>query len=700
MIFRYFLAGLLVIFMTGNVQSHEVGALGLRNIDWQTKEISRVISPSYAMNDLGVRALAAAGKKMMLDGDTCLRGHQFNLDINDNYAFDIDETVRLTLEIDVATSGPDILIAYDRNGGPGHLYTALTTSAGKRKTVNITLPRARFANRGDHGTDVKIVGQPTLDNFWNDTPGAPLTICNIAVERSYKTTYPDNFGWLELNIVDETGAPAAIRAGIYDETGRSALPSTDAIVIKKFSDRTRTILLGAQNIWPVDNHFAFYLDGRYYVRLPSGRHHLVGSRGIEYKMFNEWLDIKAGQTLVKTMKLDRFANLKKTGWYSGDVHIHSARRDGRDGAAMLRQIMAEDLNVGNLLQMGNVGATHFPQMGWGKTGGRVQQGNHALVSGQEGPRTIISGHIISLNINSPVRFPDRYFQYQAVFEEVARQGGLSGYAHVGYNDPGTIVGMALDVPLGNVKFAEIAQGGVIGTDNWFDFLNLGYQIAAAAGTDYPYLDHPGAYRTYVQMRGDYSVDGWFDGLKAGRSFVTNGPLLDVNVNGRIPGERLELSKGDMIRIKASAGLNPDIGSLARLELIIHGDVMATVEAEGDDAHIILEHEISATDSSWLVVRAVGKDTGARKIMAVSSPVYIIVDDDTRTWKRAAVRNIVAGLSARLDALAGLGSTIITDLELWQTNPVWTKTWDTQIRLLEDRISVAKAKLRALAENTP
>ena len=34
---------------------------------------------------------------------------------------------------------------------------------------------------------------------------------------------------------------------------------------------------------------------------------------------------------------------------------------------------------------------------------------------------------------------------------------------------------------------------------------------------------------------DFSYDNWWAGLKAGRSFVTNGPLLVVKADGHLPG---------------------------------------------------------------------------------------------------------------------------------------------------------------------
>ena len=97
---------------------------------------------------------------------------------------------------------------------------------------------------------------------------------------------------------------------------------------------------------------------------------------------------------------------------------------------------ARRVHVGNVLKMGNVGQTYFPQYVWGADGRRSRQ-HHTLVSGQEDPRTLTIGHTIHLNLVHPVRFAEDYLNYHRVFEAVGGQGGLSGFAHAAGGLPGT-----------------------------------------------------------------------------------------------------------------------------------------------------------------------------------------------------------------------------------------------------------------------
>ena len=48
---------------------------------------------------------------------------------------------------------------------------------------------------------------------------------------------------------------------------------------------------------------------------------------------------------------------------------------------------------------------------------------------------------------------------------------------------------------------------------------------------------------YVQVGPKLTWDGWVDGIRRGRTFVTNGPLLEFRVNGQLPGAEIHLPPG-------------------------------------------------------------------------------------------------------------------------------------------------------------
>jgi len=71
---------------------------------------------------------------------------------------------------------------------------------------------------------------------------------------------------------------------------------------------------------------------------------------------------------------------------------------------------------------------------------------------------------------------------------------------------------------------------------YYQILNSGLRIPPSAGSASGVLPNPVGYnRVYVQVDGELTYEKWWDGLCAGRSFVTNGPLLLVRADGELPG---------------------------------------------------------------------------------------------------------------------------------------------------------------------
>ena len=447
-----------------------------------------------------------------------------------------------------------------------------------------------------------------------------------------------------------------------------------------------------RTFWPSPHRLAFYVDGSYEARVPAGTYELVVTRGIEYRVHRAEIEVRPDATTTVPVVLERYVDQPGRGWYSGDAHIHIERHAVRDESTWT-QVAAEDVQVANLLQMGNIAGTHFGQPAWGPAG-RFERDGHALVSGQEDPRTVHRGHTIHHNLSEPLHAtPEGYFLYHEVFEQARRQGGLSGYAHQAELFNGRR-GLALDVPFGIVDFVELLQLGRLPTDLWYGFLNLGYKLLPAAGSDFPYMDLPGVVRSYVKLDGPFSVDAWFEAFRAGRLYVTNGPLLELTVDGRSLGEELHIEPGARLEVVAEAALNPDLDRLDRLELVVHGEVAATEPAGGRD-RVELRTTLTADRSLWLAVRAFGERQSERSsTVAHSAPIFLIVDGRP-FYRDERVPELVALQRARLEELLTEMVDPDGDLEPWETRSLLSEMWPAQRRLLEPRIEEADARYRAL-----
>jgi hypothetical protein len=675
--------------------AHEyAGPHGTVIVDWKAPKVSRITSSGYG-DSFGIEAAVKMGfpEAETVDGKNCIGGSYFLFDVADDYAFDIDEKVEIEILFDRRRSN-GFWFSYDRNALSEPAEAIEFGKSGEHWYAHtIELERARFANRGEAGSDFALAG---ISAMW---PGIPdenhrIVICDLKITRSGETTTPTDFGELKLRVGSDASGPTPVRVGIYDASGRMPLPSDDALTIRNYDDSPKQIFLrathGTESPWPHDNRHIFYIDGAYGARLPVGKYQLIISKGPEYEVAQQDVIIENGETVEVDIGLRRWTNMPAAGWYSGDDHVHMFRQTSDNGP--ISQVMqAEDVHVTNVLQMGNPVNMHFHQYAFGE-GGRYLDGHHALVPGVEDPRTALRGHTISLNIGEVVRNPELYLRYEQIFDTYGKQGGLSGYAHVAGELFNVGRGLALDVPLGAVDFVEVMQDGILATELWYDFLNLGFRLTPTAGSDFPYLGYPGSERNYVYLGDTFSIDAWYEQLKAGRTFVTNGPMLKLDVNGRPMGTTIDLHAGEKIEIRASASLNPDLESLDRLELVVHGKIVATANDVSVGNSLLLEHSLVLRDGMWIAARAYGTDQAS----AHSSPVYVVTDEGG--FRNAdAVEKIADAMLARLDEFDALRVDAGSELEVWSVAKPLEAMLVKQRRHILQRVDEARKVYASLVD---
>ncbi len=377
---------------------------------------------------------------------------------------------------------------------------------------------------------------------------------------------------------------------------------------------------------------AYFVPGGFSIRLPAGRWRLAVARGLEYLPHVEQFELAASGSLTRRIALRRWVDMPRRGWYSGDDHVHHPRTRPEDNEFLLTWAMAEDVRVLNILRMGDLRRTYFEQAGYGPES-RVERGGYVLVSGQEDPRTDIGGqgHTIALNITAPVRDTSRYRLYDDMFDGVRRQGGLVGYAHkawapewYGRQRPGAPVtwDSSINVPRGKIDFFEILQFRKLGVKDYYDFLNLGFRLTAAAGSDFPWGNTFGEARMYAWTGRGFSVNGWFDAVKRGRTFVTNGPMVELTANGAMPGDEVETAAGGVVRVRARAWAPPEIGAPKLLEVLEHGRAVRTAASDNPARReLAVDVTLRPKSSRWIAVRV----TSHNGAYAHTSPVYVRVN---------------------------------------------------------------------------
>ncbi len=139
----------------------------------------------------------------------------------------------------------------------------------------------------------------------------------------------------------------------------------------------------------------------------------------------------------------------------------------------------------------------------------------------------------------------------------------------------------------------------------------------------------GAIRTYARLGPDEprSFDAWAAAVRAGRTFATSGPVLELAVDGHEPGATISLpAGGGRLEIRARArAAQPIVGSL---EVVMNGRVVAREDAAAPAADLELAATIEVTAGAWIAARSRSDhevhSAFATTMAAHTSPVYVEV----------------------------------------------------------------------------
>jgi hypothetical protein len=448
-------------------------------------------------------------------------------------------------------------------------------------------------------------------------------------------------GRLDVAIVDDRdGRPLAARVRVSDVYGRP---------VEVAPARGSVEYLGAR--WS-------YVDGSFSVAVPEGGATLAAWRGLETRPIEERITVPPGGAAARSVRLRRWIDTWQEGYVNGDIHAHVPLPEQAHLEAR-----AEDLNTVTLLA-GEIGDL-VPRFS-GRLDPASTPGAEVMV-GQE-VRDWQMGHLTLLGLKTMV---PGYPEVGGVLEDQVRphwlmahameaahaQGGLVVWSHFcnlpGAESPiGIAAGLvdALELltyddpthlpshwgPWKNSGMPQAEFTTMRSMDLYYQYLNSGFALPIAAGTDKMDVDIPlGSNRTYVPVEpGQQQYAGWLAGVKAGRGFVTNGPILTFDVDGRQPGDRVVFDSPRAARARVTAR---SILPFATLEIVQNGEVVGhkTVFVKDnppvDGVYAMqVECEVTLDRSSWLAARVADDPDNKNRILprglsvfAHTNPVYFL-----------------------------------------------------------------------------
>jgi TolB protein len=337
---------------------------------------------------------------------------------------------------------------------------------------------------------------------------------------------------------------------------------------------------------------------------------------------------------------------------SADVHVHMnyGGHYRNTPAHLLLQAKAEDVDiVENLLVNKEQRVPDIAYSGHGVD--PASDGATLVVHGQEF-HTSYWGHLGILGPHGPVLLPgyagypntaaaSLYPTNADVADLAHAEGALVGYVHPFEEPPQPLTHPAhtdadelpVDVALGKVDYMEIvsfadhqATAAV-----WYRLLNLGFKLPAAGGTDamadYATLRGPvGLNRVYVSVAdGAPDSAAWLEGLKAGRSFATNGPLLQFALGAQPLGTTLTLPRPARVPFSAQV---QSVVPLDHAQVVCNGKVVRELPLQSRHRALTVRSDLPIATSGWCLLRTFSAHAEYpvldNFVYATTSPVYVTV----------------------------------------------------------------------------
>ena len=396
----------------------------------------------------------------------------------------------------------------------------------------------------------------------------------------------------------------------------------------------------------------FHSTGHSTVELPVGSAQITVVHGFEHTPQTLDVKIAANEVTTVVVDLERLADVSARGWFNGSTHVHMNYAGNLHNTLenLMMMSAAEDQDIVNE-QIANKDNRVLDYQFF-VPGGKphpLSTPERVLVVGEE-YRPPFYGHVFMFGMEDHLISPfttgyegtaieSLYPSNTDMLLKARQQGAWVGYVHAygGERDPlegalGGAKGAMVDAALGTTDAIEWSNAGRSGFFPMYAIWNNGLKVTAVGGEDSISSLHEsklvGSSRTYVYtgQRG-LEMKAWFDGMKNGHAFVSTGPLVELTVNGRLPGETVELpSGGGTVQI---SGRVRSIVPLEKVLLVHNGDVVDEIVLDGDRTSLDYSKSLQVSGSGWFHLRAEGIPADRFPLdsiyaQAFTNPVWVTV----------------------------------------------------------------------------
>lgn len=414
---------------------------------------------------------------------------------------------------------------------------------------------------------------------------------------------------------DSPGETYTLRLQLADErTGESVsglvrFTTADGVAVAP----VRLLARGRGISTPSPIHDWYVVPGATSIELPRVPLRLTAFSGLETEYSEHLLPAPQAPVVELALKLRRFYDAHAAGWWNANTHVHLQKMSrGKADRYLVEVGMADGLDLVYVSYLERAEAdVDYVTNQYARADLQALSNAHVHFDHGEEHRHNFTGqgegygHVMLLAIPEliyPVSIGPGISKTGT--DGLPLQRGIDRAHDLG----GTVIwchnawGLE-DIPswmAGRLEANNIFDGGTHGSyaHSFYRYLDVGIKVPFSTGTDWFIYDFS---RVYVPARERPASEAWLDQLAAGRSYITNGPLLEFRVADNGVGEDVRLDSPGRVPVRGRAVGRVDF---ERIELLQSGDIVASATSRPEGGHFVAEltADLAIDQPCWLALR--------------------------------------------------------------------------------------------------
>lgn len=409
----------------------------------------------------------------------------------------------------------------------------------------------------------------------------------------------------------------------------------------------------------------FVCPGLAKVTVSPGLYTYEIERGPEYRPAKGELRMADGRDRKLSVRLQRIAHLARRGWWSGELHVHRRLKE------VPLHMRAEDLHVAPVITWWN-GRNEWKNRPSPKNtlaepesnrfydvmaGEDEREGGALLFFGLKHPLPLPGGKRAFPEFPSPMKFVALARKQKGVWIDIEKPFWWDTPVWLASGQIDSI-GLANNHMCRSQMYESEAWGnprdakrlpaprgnGFWTQEIYYHILNSGLRVPPSAGSASGVLPNPVGYnRVYVHTgsKAKLTYLDWWKGLKSGRSFVTNGPLLICRANKQLPGHIFSARQSIDITLDVEVTANDKVPVI---EIIRNGRAIHQKLIPAGSKSTA-KTTLSFRKSGWFLVRAVADNSKTFRF-ASTAPFYVEIGATKHRVSRRSIQFFLDWLTIR------------------------------------------------------